>query len=520
MKITRRTAIGITLIVLIGLTSWGLAGTLTEQQYIDAGKAEFHRGNYDGAIYLFTKGLELNPDNQYLYNDRGLCYLEKGSLGVEAYLSSNMEKAIADFSKAIELDADFAEAYYNRGLAYYEQGSYYNTTPFTSAISDFTEAIELLEDPDKLIDAYYNRGLAYARFVHYYRKPFDSEIIDKYYKALADFDKVLELDPTYALAYAGKGDLYYRYGDFDNATVEFNKALESENLILQKAGIKGLAEVYYSRGRNYAGDHHIVYEDRRGTLDYEKAVELNPTLMIALGHLTSNYLQLGEWDNVIKNCDYMLDLKKDDPEWLTKSHGGYTKYEAKGLAYYNLGQYDEAIINYNRVIELKPTVGAYRGLGIVYSEIGESEKAKEAFEKALEMDTSVIEEGTYKRMERKYYSRGLTYYEMREYDKAISDFNKAIELKPDYAEAYRDLGKAYVAIEDTAKATEAFETAISLFEEQRNSYAAKQVRQLLEELPAVGASALPTTLIMECPAVPEDVYPLFEQGLEETAKEI
>jgi tetratricopeptide (TPR) repeat protein len=189
--------------------------------------------------------------------------------------------------------------------------------------------------------------------------------------------------------------------------------------------------------------------------------------MIALGHLTSSYVSLGEWNKVIENCDYMLDLKKDDPAWLTEAHGGYTKYEAKGLAYYNLGQYDEAITNYNRVIELKPTVGAYRGLGIVYSEIGASENATDAFDKALEMDTSIIEEGTYRSMHSKYYSRGLTYYAMEEHDKAISDFDKAIELKSDYAEAYTDLGKAYLAIGDKTKANEAFETAIRLFEEQK-----------------------------------------------------
>ena len=466
MKITRRTAIGITLIVLLGLSSWGLAGALEEQTYINLGKDEYNRGNYDGALYCFDKAIALNPDNSRLYNDRGLSYF--------ALEDTNL--AISDFSKAIELDTDFEEAYYNRGLAYFGQGDYYDREPFKNATSDFTKAIEL--NPDNL-EAYYNRGLAYGQFLHYYGKPFDSEVIDKYHKALADFDRVLELDPTYALAHAGKGNLYYRYGDFDNGTAEFNKALESEEQIIQEVSLKGLAAVYYSRGRNYAGDHHMIYEDLRGTLDYEKAVELDPTLMIALGHLTSSYVSLGEWNKVIENCDYMLDLKKDDPAWLTEAHGGYTKYEAKGLAYYNLGQYDEAITNYNRVIELKPTVGAYRGLGIVYSEIGASENATDAFDKALEMDTSIIEEGTYRSMHSKYYSRGLTYYAMEEHDKAISDFDKAIELKSDYAEAYTDLGKAYLAIGDKTKANEAFETAIRLFEEQGNSYAAEQVKELL-----------------------------------------
>ena len=507
MKTTRRTAIGVTLIVLIGLTSWGLAGTLTEQQYIDAGKAEFPKGNYQTALYLFTAGLELNPDNPGLYNDRGLCYLQEG----------NIEEAIADLSKAIELNPDFAEAYYNRGLAYFGGRKWIRAPDdeeSNNATADFTKAIELKPE---YVDAYYNRGIVYTEFLHYYRKPFSPDVIDKYHKAVADFDKVLELDPTYVLAYAGKGDLYYRYGDFDNSTVEFNKALESEDLIIQKVGEKGLASVYYSRGRNYGACNDMV----ASTLDYEKAIELDPTHMTALGHVTGNYKSLGEWNKLIENCDYMLELKKDDPAWLTKSHGGYTKYDAKGLAYYNLMREmaNEAIFNYNKVIELKPSAGAYRDLGVVYRDIGESEKAKEAFEKALEMYSTTIEEGTSKWLYWYYRSRGLIYYEMREYNKAISDFNKSIELKSDYAEAYRDLGKAYVAIGDTANATEAFETAVSLFEEQGNSDAAEQVRQLLKDLPTVGASALPT-LIMECPTVPEDVCHVFEQGLEETAKEI
>nr|CBH39654.1 conserved hypothetical secreted protein, containing tetratricopeptide repeats [uncultured archaeon]CBH39780.1 conserved hypothetical secreted protein, containing tetratricopeptide repeats [uncultured archaeon] len=491
MKITRKTAIGVTLIVLLGLSSWGLAGALEEQKYIDLGKDEYNKGNYDAALYLFNKAIALNPDNSRLYNDRGLCYVVLGDI----------DNAISDFSKAIELKSDFLEAYYNRGLAYFGGGKWkraLDNEEGNKAIADFTKVIEL--DPE-YVEAYNNRGLVYSEYIHYYYKPFDSEIIDKYNNALADFDKVLELDPTYMLAHAGKGNLYYRYGDFDNGTAEFDKALESEELIIQEVSLKGLAAVYYSRGRNYAGGHHMVYEDLRGTLDYEKAIELDPTLMTALGHVTGSYQRLGEWNKLIENCDYMLDLKKDDPAWLTKSHGGYTKYEAKGLAYYNLGQYDEAITNYNRVIELKPTVGAYRGLGIVYSEIGASENATVAFEKALEMDTSIIEEGTYRSMYSKYYSRGLTYYAMQEYDKAISDFDKAIELKSDYAEAYRDLGKAYLEIGDKTKANDAFETAISLFEEQGNSYVAEQVKELLG---LMSAESIPKH-IMGCSIAPEDV---------------
>jgi tetratricopeptide (TPR) repeat protein len=157
-KMIRRTALGITLIVLIGLTSWGLAGALEEQSYIDHGKAEYYRGNYDAAIYLFNKAIELNPDNHYLYNDRGLCYVAIG----------DTDTAISNFSKAVELKSDCVEVYYNRGLAYfktyYSPAGYANMKLLDSAISNHSKAIEL--EPN-YVDAYYNRGLAYNQFFHY-----------------------------------------------------------------------------------------------------------------------------------------------------------------------------------------------------------------------------------------------------------------------------------------------------------------------------------------------------------------
>ena len=226
MKTTTRTAIGVTLIVLIGLTSWALAGTLKEQRYINLGETECQKGNYDAAVSLFTAGIELNPDNHYLYNDRGLSYLEKG----------DKDEAISDLSKAIELKPDLAEAYYNRGLVYLKKGRSAGYLP--NAISDFTKAIELKSD--YVVEAYYNRGLTYNS--HYNRgSNYDkSDTTDYHTKAVADFDKALALDPTFVLAYVGKGNAAYRNAEYDEAIKWFDKALESKDLIIHDFRLYGL----------------------------------------------------------------------------------------------------------------------------------------------------------------------------------------------------------------------------------------------------------------------------------------
>ena len=49
-------------------------------------------------------------------------------------------------------------------------------------------------------------------------------------------------------------------------------------------------------------------------------------------------------------------------------------------------------------------------------------------------------------------SRGLAYLYKRDYDRAIADFDQAIKLKPNYGEAYYNLGVAYERKGDIAKA--------------------------------------------------------------------
>ena len=445
--ITRKTALGITLIVLIGLTSWGLAGALEEQQYIDQGKVEYNRGNYDAAIYLFNQAIELNPDNEYLYNDRGLCYVELG----------DMDLAIPEFSKAIELNSDCVEAYYNRGLAYFGQGR--SAAP--DAILDFTKAIEL--EPDN-VDAYYNRGLSYNKFYNRGENYDDEDTTDYHTKAVADFDKVLELDPTYVLAYAGKGNAIYRNDEHDNSTVEFDKALDSTVRILKKVGGKGLAGVYASRARNYKE----VPEINKSISDYEQARAFDPTLEAAMGgEATSCYMMMGEYEKAIDLYDRMIELKKNDPTYTSL----YSKYYGKGDCYCQLDQNDKAMEMYDKA-EAECEKNRPDRMYSVYEHRGDCHCVFEEYNEAMEMYNKAVDEYAENRPDRLYriYVKvGDMYLELEDYDEAIVNYNKAIEQAETeniyVANAYKGLGIAQKELGENDKAKAALETAISLYEE-------------------------------------------------------
>ena len=76
----------------------------------------------------------------------------------------------------------------------------------------------------------------------------------------------------------------------------------------------------------------------------------------------------------------------------------------------------------------------YHDLGIMYSEKGEYDLAISEFNKVLEI---------YPMSAETYNNRGITYSKKGQYDLAVSDFTKALEIKPDMAKAHYNRGITY-----------------------------------------------------------------------------
>ena len=58
-----------------------------------------------------------------------------------------------------------------------------------------------------------------------------------------------------------------------------------------------------------------------------------------------------------------------------------------------------------------------------------------------------------------YYYRGCARINSRKYNEAIADLEKAVELKPDYADAYFNLGRTYYMMHEEDKACENYKLA-------------------------------------------------------------
>ena len=78
------------------------------------------------------------------------------------------------------------------------------------------------------------------------------------------------------------------------------------------------------------------------------------------------------------------------------------------------------------------------------------EEAERLLTKAIRFDKTNYEA---------YYYRGCTRINAQKYQGAIADFEDAIALKPDYADAYFNLGKTYYLMHDEDNACENFKLA-------------------------------------------------------------
>ncbi len=137
------------------------------------------------------------------------------------------------------------------------------------------------------------------------------------------------------------------------------------------------------------------------------------------------YNEKGEYDSAITDFSKTIELK---PDYVAAYHN-------RGCAYNEKGKYDLAIADFNKAIELKSDYAtAYHNRGYAYNEKGKYDFAIADFNKAIELQPNDAVT---------YHNRGRVYNRKGEHDLAIADFNKAIELQPDYATAYNNRGYAY-----------------------------------------------------------------------------
>lgn len=156
--------------------------------------------------------------------------------------------------------------------------------------------------------------------------------------------------------YLARGDGYFKDGKIDKALASYNKALQLN---------PDRTDIYASRGSAYffKGDYVSAQND------FLTVVERNPYQADGYTALGSALAALGDYENALKMFSISLNLNPSKPE---------TFFSRAGV-YFMLEDYDKAIADYTSVILLAPAAEVYNARGAAYLKKGDTAKAEDDF---------------------------------------------------------------------------------------------------------------------------------------------
>lgn len=279
-----------------------------------------------------------------------------------------------------------------------------------------------------------NAYVLYRRGVDASDEPTSIESIQS---SLGWFDAVLEVDPDYAAAHAGKCRVFVAaYPETDDSTyidkaqMSCARALDlNPNLDVVHTA---LGQLYDATGR-YA-------EAEAAFLEALRINQKNVAALIGIGDT------------------YMLQLKPAEAEARFRQAiglqpGDWSAYNSLGIFLYQSGRYVEAAEEFSKVVALDNTnIRGFSNLGTAYLFAGEFEAAATALESAIKLEPRA----------NTYSSLGLMHYYLGHKDEAIESHRMAVRLALTDHLNWSNLGDAlwYAGKEDEAR--EAFETAEGL----------------------------------------------------------
>jgi len=155
-------------------------------------------------------------------------------------------------------------------------------------------------------------------------------------KAMANYNRSIQLYPEYGLAYLNRGNIFFDAGQTLRAMSDYNEA--------EKLGVK-TEHLFANRGALFAmkKDYPNAFKD------FEKSLQINPRHANAFMNRGITHFEMKDFKSAIADYDNYLKLKPDDD-------GIYCD---RGIAYQNLNQNEEAIKDLSMAIKLHPNSGLY-----------------------------------------------------------------------------------------------------------------------------------------------------------------
>ena len=269
------------------------------------------------------------------------------------------------------------------------------------------------------------------------------ESVENLDAAINLFERAIEQDSSYALAFAGLGEAYWlKYRDSKDP-IWVEKAVKQCE---QAAYLNSyLAPVQITLGIIHAGTGK--YDD--AIEDFKNALDIDPKNAGAYRGLGRAYESKEMLEEAELTYQKAIEMKP----------GYWAGYNVLGVFYYRHSRYDEAINQFQQVIKLTPdNYRGYNNLGGIYYYLKRWKDAREMFEHSLAMKASYSAAS----------NLGTLYYIEGRYADAVQTYETALELNDHNYAVWGNLASAcYWTPGMRDKAQQNFQRAIELAEEQK-----------------------------------------------------
>ncbi len=412
-------------------------------------------GRWEEAIASFDKAIEYDPDDAEMWFNRGIAF---GVL-------KRWEDAIACWDRAIELQPDYRDAWANKGVAYQHLGR------IQEAIEANEKAIALYSEngveegnPKGSESAEEEEGVDTSENGVDEAVSFQEEEGENNREGAESAEKEEGVNPE-AEFFLNQGIEQGNAGDFHTALASFNRAIE-------------IQPNYHLAWNNKGSALNDLRRHEESLNCYNRAIEIQPNYHVAWNGKGVTLNDLGRYEEAIDCYNHALDIQPNfDYGWNNKGNAlyGLSRYEeaidcynraldiqpnydnawnGKGVALNNLGRYEEAIDCYNRAIDIQPNFyHAWNGKGNALGDLERYEEAIDCYNRAIDIQPN---------FDYACYGKGNALYGLRRYEEAIDCYNRAIEIQSNYYAAWNGKGNALSNLGRYEEAIDCYNRAIEI----------------------------------------------------------
>ncbi|WP_310481312.1 tetratricopeptide repeat protein [Chamaesiphon sp. VAR_48_metabat_403] len=247
-----------------------------------------------------------------------------------------------------------------------------------------------------------------------------------------------QLDTQVQKLYQQGNDRAFR-GEHDRAVLSYTQAITLDpNCVL----------AYCARG-----DSFLKLKDyQKAKADYTSALKLSPALSIADGGIAQVYYELGEYETALVACNRAILREPENLEFL----------HSRALINKQLSDPVGVLSDCKFILECQPSDSSARWLNArAHFQMGNYQLAIFNFNQYLNLRIDDFYA---------HYYRGICYERLESFDRALIDLDRAIELKTDLAILYRRRGRICQQLGDFTNAMVNYDRAIELDPQMAQAY--------------------------------------------------